>query len=226
MLFVFFLVPTVSGDWVYQESPNSSNYSCCATSPLNVYDTDWSNYALGRTSIGAGVSTRWYLNYTIPTRTVRINYLYKHGKSPSSFILNISGDSSCMNNNSFDVKLFSYHKADGTDICYTSVSCWNGTDYTELYRYTKVANFCSFERRIYEEAVWWFIELPDPPACIDDLGSPAINFFITIAVMFIILASIFPSLVKNLRFMIVFGLIVVFGGLVIWLLQRLGSGIC
>lgn len=144
-----------ANEWCYQEQSNESvlcgglatgsyGWKCQQfTEPVAQYDGNWSTYSQGAMQEDCGV----YYNYTKPVGA--LNSSIWQVKDYLNGIMNVSIPQSCWDANQNTLAFGSF--------TYTGLwwACWNGT------QYIGIASAPPFERRVFEEAMWWDLCSPE-----------------------------------------------------------------
>jgi len=115
----------------------------------DLIDGDWDTYSRPGPNYGyVTFQGLLYVNYSIPSETNSSLWKIKLANSAltDTAIFNIKIVDECIDIGRLDLKVYTYVVSPIYGDSYTSMSCYNGTDYTELY---KAINYT----RVYEEAV-------------------------------------------------------------------------
>lgn len=152
-------------DWCYQESVNVSTscggldtgtYSSNGLSyPYTAVDEDWNTGTWGANGIHANA----YLNYTKPSSAT--NDSLWRVKTALVSLNNYTIDATCWNYNPnlIELRIYSYSTAATTS--YNKIYCNNGS-WVQL----QSGSATGFSAAIYEDAIWWYVELQNDTATI------------------------------------------------------------
>lgn len=216
LLLLFSLIPLVSAGWVVFESANTTFFNASWTDPDKVIDNDFSTFGQAQ---NLDQKFRYFFNYSVVAGNVtNITLEYK-----SSTTKNFSLPPDCFNESI--VQFLALPLKFGVSPDRTFWFCWNYSS----GEFSQWEADVSSGGVVYEERLFMFVvEEPEiAEVCIGDLASPAVNFFVFVAIVFLLFGSLAKRFEKHFRILLVIGLIVVFAGLSLWLLGRmLTGGIC
>lgn len=228
LLLFFLFVPLVSAEFAFQDQPNSTSFggdtawSCGANNSCfaNTFDDDYNSLAhpqlLNKIAWGE-------YNFTIPANVVLLGSMYENSDKRATTVnrANSSLNQSCITRaNAIGIVEIRVEINIESGNSYVWWNCYNGTSWVKINGWSHASNTPNV---LEGSDMWWKVSTPPVQVCMSDLGGPAVTFFATWAISFMVLALLFPKIQGGLKNSLILSLVIVFAGLAIWWLQNLTS---
>lgn len=161
-----FIISNPVHAYIYQENPNSVNYTGTWDEVGKIYDGDWDTYTRANNNKTAYL----YINYTKPYDVTSVIWQIKSGPYGDLKTTNHTLPSDCFNSNELQFRINNsvpYPELDPSNITW---SCWNGTEWKLILNYTDTLwTYAS------EEGVYWS-DFPRLTNCSDPYNVTSLIF--------------------------------------------------